>query len=198
MKIDSVLEKQAFIDEFSFGIIVSKPLDATHLPFLIEKEDGKYGVLYSHFAKNNPQWKNIDNEEVLIIFNGYHSYISPTWYKTKPAVPTWNYVAVHAYGIVRIMDDSQTIEILEKTVKKFEPSLQNNKEIIPSEFRDKLSTGVICFKIEITKLEGKLKLGQQRSNEDQKGVVRGLQDQDNTDAQALAKYMLEHKIGIGK
>ncbi len=197
MKIDSVIEKQAFIDEFSFGIIVSKSLDATHLPFLIEQE-GKYGVLYSHFAKSNLQWKNIDNEEVLIIFNGYHSYISPTWYKTKPAVPTWNYVAVHTYGTVRLIDDSQTIEILGKRVKKFEPSLQNNKEIIPSEFRDKLSTGVICFKIEITKLEGKLKLGQQRSNEDQKGVVKGLQEQDNTDAQALVKYMLEHKIGIGK
>src|SRR5215510_1783168 len=96
------------IDEFGFGTLISAEADgpvASHLPFLIDRTRGPNGTLVCHMARANPQWHSLGTAPCLAIFLGPHGYVSPTWYATKPAVPTWNYAAVHAYGPARIVQD---------------------------------------------------------------------------------------------
>lgn len=195
MKDESVIHD--FINEFGFGVIVSVSLTGTHLPFVLHREEGEHGVLYSHFAKANPHWKEINGEDVLIIFSGPHSYISPTWYAQSPAVPTWNYASVHAYGKVSLLNDSQTLEVVEEVVHKYEPKLLLKRDVITNEFRDKLLSGVVGFKIELSNIEGKLKLGQQRKSEDQIGVYNALKNSEDLGSQGLAQYMEKLSLGTG-
>lgn len=195
MKDESVIHN--FINEFGFGVIVSNSLTGTHLPFVLHREEGEYGVLYSHCAKANPHWKELNGENVLIIFSGPHSYISPTWYAQSPAVPTWNYASVHAYGKVSLLNDSQTLEVVEEVVHKYEPELLVKRDVITNEFRDKLLTGIVGFKIELSNIEGKLKLGQQRKLEDQIGVYDALKNSEDINAQSLAQYMKKLSLGTG-
>lgn len=195
MKDESVIHN--FINEFGFGVIVSNSLTGTHLPFVLHREEGEYGVLYSHCAKANPHWKELNGENVLIIFSGPHSYISPTWYAQSPAVPTWNYASVHAYGKVSLLNDSQTLEVVEEVVHKYEPELLVKRDVITNEFRDKLLTGIVGFKIELSNIEGKLKLGQQRKLEDQIGVYDAFKNSEDINAQSLAQYMKKLSLGTG-
>src|ERR1044071_9429828 len=100
----------AFIHQFSFATLVSGrsgSLQASHLPFLFDEKRGKSGFLRGHMAKANPHWKTIEEEEVLVIFQGPHAYISPTWYEASETVPTWNYATVHAYGYYRSITDPE-------------------------------------------------------------------------------------------
>lgn len=197
MKMESTEGVHEFIDEFSFGVVISKSLEGTHLPFILKKDEGEFGSLYGHFAKANPQWKRLSGKEVLVIFSGPHAYISPTWYAKSPAAPTWNYAAVHVYGVVEILNTTQAREVAEQTVNKYEPSLLVERNILTNELIEKLLPGIVGFKITISRIEGKLKLGQQRISEDQRGVVEGLQSVDSHKAQALVNYMLRKGVGIG-
>ncbi len=197
MKMDSTEQTHAFIDEFGFGLIVSSDLTGTHLPFILNNEQGEKGVLYSHFARANPQWKSLNGKEVLIVFNGPHAYISPSWYASAPAVPTWNYTAVHAYGKLKVLDAENTLEVAELAVNKYEPSLLVEHNVLTNEFRDKLLAGIVGFSVDITKVEAKLKLGQHRKPEDQKGVVAGLERAGDHDSTGLLNYMRTKSIGIG-
>jgi transcriptional regulator len=197
MKMESTEDAHEFIDEFSFGIVISKSLEGTHLPYILNKEEGEFGTLYGHIAKANPQWKRLSGKEVLVIFSGPDAYISPTWYATSSAAPTWNYAAVHVYGVAEILNTTQTREVVEQTVYKFEPSLLVERKILTNELLEKLLPGIVGFKITISRIEGKLKLGQQRTSEDQRGVVEGLQSVNSHRAQALVHYMLGKGVGIG-
>lgn len=186
-----------FISEFGFGVIVSKSLTATHLPFVLRKDESEQGVLYAHIAKANRQWKELDGEEVLVIFSGPHSYISPTWYEKSPGVPTWNYAAVHAHGKVSLLTEQQTLEVVEEVVHKYEPELLLERDVITDEYRDKLLSAVVAFKVELSSIEGKLKLGQQRKTEDQLGVFNALNNSEDLGAQSLAQYMQKLSLGTG-
>ena len=185
-----------FISEFGFATIISNDLEASHLPLISFPNEGSNGVLYGHFSKTNSHFKSINNSKVLVIFSGPHAYISPTSYDKKPAVPTWNYSAVHVSGIIEFTDDETTSSMLEALVSKYEPQLQSNN-VIPDEFKDKLSKGITGFKITISQLEGKEKLGQHRSIEDQLGVTATLAKSVKTDEIELLKYMKSRNIGIG-
>lgn len=97
-----------FIEANSFGLLVSTHVGepfATHLPFLLQRDSGPHGCLFGHVARANPQWRDLDGQSVLAIFTGPHAYVSPTWYESEDVVPTWNYVAVHAYGTCRVEHD---------------------------------------------------------------------------------------------
>ena len=194
---DNLSVTHDFIDEFSFGLIISSSLTGTHIPFVLHRNEGESGTLYTHCAKANSHWKELDQAEVLVVFTGPHSYISPSRYAQSPGVPTWNYAAVHAYGVVSLLNDSDTLDAVEEVVNKYEPELLIKRDIITDEFRDKLLSGIVGFKIEITKIEGKLKLGQQRKKEDQIGVHNALSNSNNLDKLALAKYMTKLNVGIG-
>lgn len=197
LKINEIKEQHDFIDEFGFGLIVSSSLNGTHIPFVLHREEGEYGTLYAHCAKANPHWKELDQSEVLIVFSGPHSYISPSWYAKAPGVPTWNYAAVHGYGTVSILNNEGTLDAVEEVVEKYEPSLLVKRDIITDDYRDKLLGAIVGFKIELTRIEGKLKLGQQRSNEDQQGVYSALSHSTGLDQQALASYMKKLNLGLG-
>lgn len=196
-KITDIPQVHQFINEFSFGVIVSSSLTGTHIPFVLSTQEGEYGTLYTHCAKANPHWKELEGNKVMVIFTGPHSYISPNWYAKGPAVPTWNYTAVHAYGTIILLNDTGTLKTVNDVVQKYEPSLLKEQKVLTHEYRDKLLAGIVGFKIELTKLEGQLKLGQQRSKTNQLGVYNALKQSKNIDDQALAQYMEKINTGIG-
>ena len=194
---DNLSVAHDFIDEFSFGLVVSNSLTGTHLPFVLHKNEGEMGTLYTHCAKANSHWKELDSTEALIVFTGPHSYISPSWYAKSPGVPTWNYSAVHVHGTVSLLNDSETLDAVEEVVHKYEPELLVKRDIITPEFRDKLLSGIVGFKIELSTIEGTLKLGQQRTKEDQIGVFKALSNANDLGSRALANYMNKINLGVG-
>jgi transcriptional regulator len=161
----------------------------------LQTDEGEQGVLYAHCAKANPHWKSIEAAKVLVIFTGPHSYISPSWYTTKPAVPTWNYTAVHAYGIASLLDPQETLKAVDQVVEKYEPQLLIDQDIVTESFKHKMLAAIVGFKIELTNLEGQLKLGQNRSKEDQAGIYEALNNSGSFDDLALAKYMEKRCMG---
>ncbi|MBE3555178.1 MAG: FMN-binding negative transcriptional regulator, partial [Thermicanus sp.] len=167
-----------FIKNNSFGILFSRTergLFATHLPFLLEERTNQ-GYLLAHMAKENPHWKELQREEVLVVFSGPHTYISPTWYGDKNTVPTWNYVAVHVYGECELIEDQDSLNsIMEKTVQFYESSLPNPWQAdINDEFVKRLMKAIVGFRIRIARIEGKWKLSQNHSIERQQNVISSL------------------------
>jgi transcriptional regulator len=179
------------IENNSFAILFSKKGDkpsATHLPLLLDRNEG---YLYGHMAKANTHWENIESE-VLVVFSGAHSYISPSWYETPQSVPTWNYVAVHVYGNLELIeDDKRLIKILDDSVSYYESGKPNPWDMskADSNFIDNLSKGIVGFKIQITKIEGKWKLSQNHSEERQERVINALELQEDYNSMQIAKLM---------
>ena len=184
-----------FIFAHSFGVLVTtvqNNIQANHFPFLIHKGEGEHGVLYSHLARANPQWKSlIMNPMCLVLFHGPHRYISPSWYAEDLNVPTWNYTAVQATCSGEIIEDSDKIEeILKETVITFE----NHESkpwtyTLPEEFKGPLKEQIVGLKLTIAKLEGKFKLSQNRNSEDFAGVVSALEKKPDDNSKELLKYM---------
>ncbi|MCL7745626.1 FMN-binding negative transcriptional regulator [Halalkalibacter alkaliphilus] len=177
--------------EFSFATLFSEhngvPF-ATHLPLLLNK---KNTYLYGHFARPNPQWKDIENQTVLAVFHGPHCYISPSWYETNKAVPTWNYVTVHVYGEVELLEDeNELMDSLHELVVKYEtPDSSYSLGEVDPEFLAGMNKGVQGFKIKITKIEGKAKLSQNHSALRQELVINQLEQISNTDEQQISSLM---------
>ncbi|MCL6625342.1 FMN-binding negative transcriptional regulator [Alicyclobacillus shizuokensis] len=182
-------EITSFIQAHSFGILVSAvdgQLTATHLPFVYEPEQQ---VLLAHMARANPQWRNLSGQSVLVIFPGPHAYISPSWYQVPESVPTWNYVAMHVRGTCTVIDsEEERADLLEKMVRFYEPDSD-----LPSQadkpFYRSLMTGVVGFRIHITRVEGAAKLSQNKSEEVQQRVIAKLRQSSDTGAQSIAKLM---------
>lgn len=197
-KMTQLADKHQFIEEFGFGVLISSAdgLSATHLPFILHADEGEQGVLYAHCAKANTHWKSLQGQNVLVIFTGPHGYISPSWYNTKPAVPTWNYTAVHAYGIATLLDPQQTLTTVDQFVEKYEPQLLVKRDIVTDQIKHKLLSGIVGFKIVLTKLEGQLKLGQNRSKDDQTGIFNALNGSSNVNNLALSNYMQKMNMGV--
>jgi transcriptional regulator len=191
-KIQDESKLHAFIRQHSFATLITQdgaaPF-ASHLPMLLETDSGKQGMLVSHMARANPQWQHFSESagEALAIFHGPHAFISPTWYETQPAVPTWNYAAVHVYGRPRIIDDHErVVSLLEATVRTYE---SGEVTALPVEYRDKMVRGIVAFEMEITRIEGKFKLGQNRSEADSLGVIQALSKSSDQDDLAVAALM---------
>ncbi|MEH7436920.1 FMN-binding negative transcriptional regulator [Neobacillus drentensis] len=190
-KIDDLETIYKIIEKNSFATLFSqhngRPY-ATHLPLLLEKEEG---FLYGHFARPNEQWKDIENQNVLVTFQGPHAYISPSWYESTQAVPTWNYVAVHVYGQVEILYDEQEIyDALFSMVDKYEkPGSSYRFQEIDRNFIAGMSKGIVAFRIKITEIEGKAKLSQNHSVERQNLVIEQLELSQEFDQLQIAKLM---------
>ena len=184
------------IREHSFATLFSQnngiPF-ATHLPLILNKENS---YLYGHFARPNPQWKDIKNQTVLAVFHGPHCYISPSWYETKKAVPTWNYVTVHVYGEVELLEDEEElIGSLHDMVLKYEaPDSSYRLHDVDAEFLAGMNKGVQGFKIKINRIEGKSKLSQNHSLERQELVINQLEQKSTTDEQQVASLMKANLI----
>ncbi|GAE34060.1 FMN-binding negative transcriptional regulator [Halalkalibacter akibai] len=177
--------------EHSFAILFSghnKAPFATHLPLILNKENT---YLYGHFARPNPQWKDIENQTVLAVFHGPHCYISPSWYETNQAVPTWNYVTVHVYGEVELLkDEIELKESLHEMVLKYEdPDSSYRLQDVDAGFLSGMKKGIQGFKIKINKIEGKAKLSQNHSLQRQELVINQLEQFSNTDEQQISSLM---------
>ncbi|RIK43448.1 MAG: FMN-binding negative transcriptional regulator [Chloroflexi bacterium] len=164
---------------------------ATPLPFMLDRSQGRYGALVAHMARANPQWEHFTaSQEALVIFQGPHAYISPSWYESEFAVPTWNYVAVHAYGFPQIVEDPATVQqMLEQLVDLHEAPRPQPWRFAWSERHLNLLKGVVAFRMEITRIEGKAKLSQNRPVEDRGGVIRNLRASPDCVEQAVAAQM---------
>jgi transcriptional regulator len=181
---EDLAELQAFMCAYNFASLVTQhdgaPF-ASHLPFMLDAERGQHGTLLAHLARANPQWRDFAaGGEALVIFQGPHAYISPSWYETHPSVPTWNYAVVHAYGVPRIIEDHATLRpMLERLVDTHEAGFEQPWRMdLPQDYLDKMMRAIVGFEIEITRLEGKLKLSQNRSEHDQRRVLAMLRDSD--------------------
>lgn len=186
-----------FIKRYSFGTLFSGlegNLQASHLPFLLDERSGDHGTLAGHMAKANSHWQNLEGQEVMVVFQGPHTYISPTWYEEPETVPTWNYVAVHVYGkYVSADPESGLRQILEKTVGTYEESMPkpwNMKELSES-FLEKMLRMIVGFKIEVSRMEGKWKLSQNHPESRRQKVIRALGKQGRPDGLEIAKLMAQ-------
>ncbi len=185
-----------FIEKYGFATLFSQHKGepyATHLPLMLNKSEN---ALYGHFAHPNEQWKDAENQQVLAVFQGPHCYISPSWYETMKAVPTWNYVSIHVYGKLEVIEDKKEIfDSLNDLVNKYEsPDSPYNLNEVEPRFIEGLSRGIVAFKINITKIEAKAKLSQNHSVERQERVIKQLENtshQDNIQVATLMKKNLQ-------
>jgi transcriptional regulator len=182
---------QQILARYDFATLVTVDENgpfASHLPFLYRPGEGALGTLSAHLAKANPQWKSFSPPgEILAIFQGPHAYVSPSWYSAHPSVPTWNYVVVHARGIARpITDEAKVRKLLEDLVAKHDATWTME---LPDDYLRGMMKQIVAFDIEVTRLEGKFKLSQNRSKEDQRSVQRELARSDDPLAQELANVM---------
>jgi transcriptional regulator len=185
-----------FIAKHAFATLVSVgaggALVASHVPMLLLPARGRYGTLQTHLARQNEHCDALAaGADVLAVFQGPHAYISPRWYVNPMSVPTWSYVVVHAQGRPRVMDDAELGGHLHALVAAYEPTGGGwSADALPAEVLDKLRQQVVGFEIEITRLQGKWKLGQNRTTADRQGAVDGLRQGDGgAEARALADWM---------
>jgi transcriptional regulator len=187
-----------FIDNYAFATLVSPSLQSSHLPLMLDRVNR---CLIGHFARNNPHWRELaenTTQQHLVIFNGPHGYISPTWYANKPAVPTWNYAAVHVKGIAEILSGEETMQALDSLMQKYEPALLVKRDVVSADYQEKLSKGIVGFKISLDVIDAKAKLGQHRSTADQQGVTLALGNSAASDHQALLLFMQQLNLGLGE
>jgi len=176
-----------FIDAHAFGTLVTSdrgPPFASHLPFLHDREAR---TLHAHVARGNPQWRHIGtNPDVLVMFQGPHGYVSPTWY-AEPGVPTWNYTAVHVYGRARVLDDvAATGRHVEKLAARFE---RGSEAPWKPDYDPRRLQGIVGIEIAIGEIQGKFKLSQNRSAEDRARVAARLAAFGTDESAALAKLV---------
>jgi len=185
-------EVLTFMQQYSFATIVSIQNNlpvATHLPFVI-KEDEQQITLLSHFAKANGQIAGIAGQEVLVIFAEPHAYISPSNYEKQQNVPTWNYVAVHAYGEIKIItDDDKAMLLLEDMINTFEEGYLKQWQSLDQSYRQKMLKGITAFDIAVNKIEGKKKLSQNRSELERESIISNLNKSLHTSEKTIAAYM---------
>ena len=193
-------ELSAFMQHYNFAALVTSHegnLTATHLPFMLDSSRGEHGTLIAHLARPNPQWKTFEHgQDALVIFTGPHAYVSPSWYeKPQVNVPTWNYTAVHAYGVPRVVEDSELIYVmLDQLVKAHEVGYEQPWPMQSAEEHvRRLIGGIVGFEMTITRIEGKYKLSQNRSEADQYHVVEHLSQSSDTLSLDTAKLMRERQ-----
>lgn len=196
---DDLAELHRWIREARLSTLVTATADgimATPLPLILDGAEGPHGVLYGHLARANQQWSTVAMGEAMVIFNGPDAYVTPSWYISKrehgKVVPTWNYVAVHAYGTLEFFDDE---ERLHDAVTRL-TNLHERQRVKPWAVTDAPETfikaqlkGIVGLRLVINRIEGKVKMSQNRSEADRKGVANGLSASSHPDDQAAAKLI---------
>jgi transcriptional regulator len=182
-----------FIEAHGFATLITtsggRP-NVSHVPLVLDRAAG---TLAGHLALANPHHRTFDGvTEALAIFHGPHGYISPAWYRAAPAVPTWNYAVVHVRGRPKLVDAGRTRRIVERTVDQYESSRAEPwSGELPEEYRERMLAGIVGFEMTIESIEGKFKLGQNRSLEDRRGMLAGLRSE-GPSAVRLADFIERH------
>jgi transcriptional regulator len=198
-RVEDVAQMHALMRARPFATLVSASaagLYASHLPTVL-KEEGGLGVIECHLARPNPHWKELAaGGEALMIFQGPHGYVTPSWYPSKAehgrAVPTWNYAAVHAYGRPEATEDKawllRHVTALTEQQERHETKPWSPSDA-PGSYIDAMLRGIVGFRLAITRLEGKWKMSQNREPRDQAGVVHGLRRRGSDDDLEIAEII---------
>ena len=168
----------AMIEKNSFGTLVThgpEGLLATHVPFLVHR-DGDRLMLSAHLGAPNPQCALLDGGPALAIFTGPHAYISPLWYRTQPAVPTWDYVAVHIHGRLEAVTDDAEVSRILRDLAVQDPE-KFDLDALPEQFRKSMVAGIRAFRLPAERIEAQWKMSQNRSPADRINVAAALRAQ---------------------
>ncbi|SFP10390.1 FMN-binding negative transcriptional regulator [Ectopseudomonas composti] len=172
-------------------------LQASHLPLLLAPDEGEFGTLYGHFARANPHWRDLaSGAEALVVFSGADAYVHPGWYPAKAehgkVVPTWNYIAVHAWGRAEVFDEPERLlQLVSRLSDRHEQGRAQPWAVddAPRDYIESMLRAIVGFALPIRRLEGKWKLSQNRSTRDQAGVRAGLATSANPRDHELAAQM---------
>lgn len=196
-KNENQAEIEQFLHENGFAILVNQTngkLWATHIPLILGTNSNGKQILIGHISKLNPQAESFkQNDEVLAIFSGSHSYISSSWYDHEN-VPTWNYLAVHVYGKVQLHSYEESIEGLKKLVNKYEA--KSEKPIRIEDLSEKTmreARGIVSFEIEISSIEAQKKLSQNRDDKNYQNIISELEKTNENQAIEIAKAMKKNR-----
>ncbi|MDE3112553.1 MAG: FMN-binding negative transcriptional regulator [Chloroflexota bacterium] len=188
----------ALMEENSFATCVSASaggIVATHIPVLLDRSAGPLGTLRGHIARANKHWERwTGSSEMLVMFQGPHAYVSPSWYASSGRVPTWNYLAVHAYGTPRATEDPEVLRrLVDETTHRYEDGFETpwRMSSVDDKTIEGLLQAIVGFEMPIARLEGKRKLGQNRSRADREAMVRGLRAHGSDDAAVIADLVAE-------
>lgn len=190
----------AFMRANPFVILVSNAEEgpfASHVPVKI-REDGEQLIIRGHFAKANPHWRILERQgQCLTIFHGAHSYISPSLYTSRESVPTWNYGAVHVYGTARLFSSPEELQgMLHELMGLFEPAYAEQWASLDEAYRQKMLGHIVGFEIAANKIEGKFKLSQNRTQEEQSNVMASLAKAEDTAVSGVSRLMREQGLGV--
>jgi len=193
---DNHQETLAFMQRYSFATLITSANnypEATHLPFLVEQQ-GDQLILSSHFAKANPQAAGIELNTALVIFTEPHAYISPSNYEKEQNVPTWNYIAIHAYGQAKVVtDEVKQLAVLEKMIRFYDQGYLQQWESLPMDYKLKMVKGIVAFDITVTDLQAKKKLSQNRTPAERDTIINNLSSSPHSNEQEVAAYMAAMK-----
>lgn len=182
----------SFMKQYSFATIITMKEDlpiATHLPFQVIEQEGSL-LLRSHFAATNEQAAVIASVPSLVIFSEPHAYISPAEYDKRESVPTWNYMAVHAYGTATIIrEEKQVLSLLEEMIREVEPSYLEQWNGLSDKYRNGMMKGIVAFEIPVTDLQGKKKLSQNKTAAERDRIINRLESEGDAAAKQLAQHM---------
>lgn len=197
-KVDNLDEVKDFISANGFATLISQVegrLWATHIPLMLDTDPQGNSILTGHLSKANKQWKNFNaSDEVLAVFIGPHAYISSSWYDHEN-VPTWNYVAVHVYGRIRIVEGDLLMDQLSKMVDKYETGLKNpvNLRTMSKDYLKQEIKGLVGIEIEITEIQAASKLSQNRDEKNYDRILAGLAHKGDRDSMIMAELMKRKK-----
>ncbi len=186
----------AYMRAYSFAALATAGpggLMATHLPFVIEDADGRITLL-AHMAKANPQWRDFPaGPEAMVIFMQPHAYVSPRLYDTEQNVPTWNYVAVHAYGRPRLIEArADKLALQKKLVLQHDAAYLAQMDALPESYLEGKLAAIVSFSLEVERFEARFKLSQDRNQAERERIERELESADDSVAAETARLMREH------
>ena len=207
-RIEDRAELLAFMRANNFALLVTGTggaLHASHLPVIVEERgaeaqkprngDGERLVLVMHMAKANPQWRELFDDEVLVVFFGPHAYISPRWYEQKERVPTWNYAAVHVYGTARIIEGRQAKHAAQaKLVAVHDPQWLPAFASLRGQYVDDMLDAIVNFEIAVTRIETRWKLSQNRGRREQELIAAQLEKSVDGVERSLAALTRKHFV----
>jgi transcriptional regulator len=197
-QIENRPEILAFMRANNFALLVTGTggaLHGSHLPVMVQERDGAL-VLDMHMARNNPQWKEFFDDEVMVAFFGPHAYVSPRWYEETERVPTWNYAAVHAYGIAKMVEDARLKHASQRRlVEAMDPQWLPKFDALRPQYVQGMLEGIVNFEIAVTRIETRWKLSQNRSRREQELVASELEKSQDSVERALAVLTRKHLAG---
>jgi transcriptional regulator len=196
-RIEDRAELLDFMRANSFVVLVTGTggaLHASHLPATVHERDGRIAI-DMHMARNNPQWQQFFDDEALVVFAGPHAYVSPRWYADRERVPTWNYAAVHAYGVPRVIEDRALKHASQRRlIEALDPQWLPKFDQLRPQYVDHMLEGIVNFEIPVTRIETRWKLSQNRGRREQELIAAQLERSGDSTERALAALTRKHLV----